>query len=147
MNSITKIRIAHAEDAETIASIEAASFGRGWDLSQIRDELAHPDAALFLAFADDEAAGYASARKSVDFAELFRIAVVPASRRSGAGSRLLDEIIAWVREMKLPALLLEVREDNVPAIRLYEKKGFRVTGRRKNYYDGTTAAVLMELSL
>ena len=29
---------------------------------------------------------------------------------------------------------LEVRESNAPAIGLYEKLGFQVVGRRKNYY-------------
>ena len=32
------------------------------------------------------------------------------------------------------ALMLEVRVSNDPAIALYEKLGFRLVGRRKNYY-------------
>ena len=147
MNSVIHIRSAAQDDAETVFGIESASFGHGWTMAQIRDELAHRDAELFLAVVNGCAVGYAAARKSPEFAELFRIAVVPGSRRSGAGSALLDAVIAWCREQNVPSLLLEVREDNAAALRLYEKKGFRVTGKRKRYYDGTTAAVLMELLL
>ena len=141
------IRPARPEDAETVRTIESAAFVHGWAAGQIREELDHPDAVIFLAFDGDRAAGFSSARKSLDFAELFRIAVIPEARHHHIGSALLDEVIAWTKQQGLPSLLLEVREDNAAAIGLYEKKGFRETGRRKNYYDGNTAAVLMELSL
>ena len=142
-----KIRHAGPEDAETVRAIESASFDHGWEIAQIREELEHPDAVILLAFDGERAAGFASARKGLDFAELFRIAVLPEARRAHIGSALLDAVISWTKQQHLQSLLLEVREDNAAAIVLYGEKGFRVTGKRKNYYDGNTAAVLMELSL
>ena len=147
MSGRIKIRHAGPEDAGTVREIESASFDHGWEIAQIREELEHPDAVILLAFDGERAAGFASARKGLDFAELFRIAVLPEARRAHIGSALLDEVIAWTKQQGLPSLLLEVREDNAAAIGLYGEKGFRVTGKRKNYYDGNTAAVLMELSL
>ena len=141
------IRIARPGDEETIRAVESASFEHGWDIAQIREELDHPDAVVFLAYDGRRVAGFASARKGLDYAELFRIAVVPGSRRCGTASVLLDAVISWVRQLGLSSLLLEVREDNEAAIGLYEKKSFHMTGKRKNYYDGNTAAVLMERSL
>jgi [ribosomal protein S18]-alanine N-acetyltransferase len=45
-----------------------------------------------------------------------------------------------------PAILLEVRESNLPARRLYEKHGFREVGRRRAYYrDPAEAAILYAL--
>jgi ribosomal-protein-alanine N-acetyltransferase len=41
---------------------------------------------------------------------------------------------------------LEVRESNTAAIRLYEKSGFRLTGRRIRYYQKPVEnAVIMDL--
>lgn len=43
-----------------------------------------------------------------------------------------------------PQIALEVREDNAPAIALYEKTGFIRAGRRRRYYpDGTDALVMI----
>ncbi len=45
-------------------------------------------------------------------------------------------------------ILLEVRESNLPARRLYEKHAFRDVGRRRMYYkDPAEDAILYELSL
>ena len=34
------------------------------------------------------------------------------------------------------SITLEVREDNIPAIKLYEKNGFIKKAKRKGYYNG-----------
>ena len=48
----------------------------------------------------------------------------------------------------MKALFLEVRESNLPAIRLYQSAGFATTGRRPNYYHHPAeAALLMNLKL
>ena len=48
----------------------------------------------------------------------------------------------------LSFLTLEVRAHNAPAIALYGKHGYRVAGRRKNYYEKPTEdALLMTLNL
>jgi [ribosomal protein S18]-alanine N-acetyltransferase len=40
--------------------------------------------------------------------------------------------------------LLEVKETNAAAVHLYQKLGFEVCGRRRNYYqDGTDAKLLI----
>ena len=43
-------------------------------------------------------------------------------------------------------LFLEVRVDNLPAINLYNKLGFREINRRKNYY-GDVDALVMERNI
>jgi ribosomal-protein-alanine N-acetyltransferase len=44
-------------------------------------------------------------------------------------------------------MLLEVRSDNVPAQRLYERAGFRIDGIRRAYYAPGVDAVLMSKRL
>ena len=58
---------------------------------------------------------------------------------SGAGSLMLDALIAWARAGDIRKLNLRVRSDNARAIRLYEKKGFKLEGtiRREMFLAGT----------
>jgi ribosomal-protein-alanine acetyltransferase len=68
--------------------------------------------------------------------ELENIAVTPEARRSGLGMQLLTALLTRARETNSRSVFLEVRESNTAARALYEKAGFRQTGRRKGYYSG-----------
>lgn len=43
------------------------------------------------------------------------------------------------------SITLEVNENNLPAIHLYEKFNFKRLGLRKKYYNNTDNAVIMTL--
>jgi ribosomal protein S18 acetylase RimI-like enzyme len=55
------------------------------------------------------------------------IAVVPSRRGKGLGSELLEALLEQAREDGFKALSLSVEPDN-PALKLYEKLGFRKVG-------------------
>lgn len=57
--------------------------------------------------------------------------VHPDYRGQGIGSRLLRSALELARETGLECVDLDVYASNVPAIRLYEKFGFEVEGRKK----------------
>jgi [ribosomal protein S18]-alanine N-acetyltransferase len=74
--------------------------------------------------------------------------VAPSARRIGVGKRLLERLLDGARETHSTSVFLEVRESNVAARTLYEKLGFRETGRRKSYYASPLEdAVLYSLAL
>ncbi len=52
----------------------------------------------------------------------------------GIGSKLMEELIAYAKESGIEILNLEVRSDNVNAIHLYEKYGFRHIGTSPAYF-------------
>jgi ribosomal-protein-alanine N-acetyltransferase len=59
---------------------------------------------------------------------------------------LLQELIQRAESEPAAAILLEVRESNLPARQLYEKHGFREVGRRRTYYkDPPEDAILYAL--
>ena len=69
-------------------------------------------------------------------------------RQAGVGSALVRHLAAEAAASGAVSLLLEVRESNTPARRLYEKIGFRVQGRRKDYYRAPLEdALVIRLSL
>lgn len=77
---------------------------------------------------------------------LVSIAVRAPYRRRGIGSKLLEETIRVMREVyRTDSIYLEVRVSNEPAIRLYEKFGFRKARIVKGYYaDGEDAYIMVK---
>jgi ribosomal-protein-alanine N-acetyltransferase len=66
--------------------------------------------------------------------EILTLAILPQHRRKGIASSLIDEMCAWALEQKKKAIFLEVAQDNLVAKKLYQKKGFKPTGKRPAYY-------------
>jgi GNAT superfamily N-acetyltransferase len=54
--------------------------------------------------------------------------VAPAARGKGAGEALVSAVADWAREEGFERLLLDVANDNAPAIALYARTGFLPTG-------------------
>ena len=116
------------------AELERQCFSDPWTEAQLAGELDNELLSLSAAVGEDGTVlGYAEVRVILDEGTLERIAVAPQFRRHGAAEALLRRFLDDGRE-KLAFLTLEVRAGNVPAIGLYEKLGFEVVGRRRNYY-------------
>lgn len=75
--------------------------------------------------------------------ELIQIEVVEAKRKQGYGAKLIEFMLERAKAENCQNITLEVREDNMPAIKLYEKYGFQKVAMRKNYYHGKDG-ILME---
>ena len=81
-------------------------------------------------------------------ADLLTIATIPAVRGRGIASLMLTELVATAREVSCPDVLLEVRQSNEAAQRLYTRHGFVPIGRRRRYYQAPPEdAVVMRLNL
>ena len=81
----------------------------------------------------DEIIAYAAVSFVLDECNINRIAVVPEFRGRGLGTYLLG-CIEDLLPPEVSIFNLEVRESNVHAIEMYEKFGYTVLGRRKNFY-------------
>lgn len=60
--------------------------------------------------------------------QILSIAVDATHRNMGIGTALLSEAVTYLRQRRARQLKLEVRPWNRPALRLYEKLGFRTIG-------------------
>lgn len=49
---------------------------------------------------------------------------------TGVGSKLMTELLKWAKLAQLKKLSLEVVEENIRAIKLYEKYGFKIEGNK-----------------
>lgn len=66
---------------------------------------------------------------------IWAVAVRKESRHAGIGKALIDEAVEVENRLRVSkGIGLSVNVDNVPAIRLYLKEGFRVTKVLRDYY-------------
>jgi len=72
-----------------------------------------------------------------DELQLLDMASHPRHRRQGHGRALLSELLHYARDQRKRLFLLEVRQSNEAAIRLYRSVGFATTGVRRGYYSDT----------
>jgi ribosomal protein S18 acetylase RimI-like enzyme len=74
---------------------------------------------------DGKAAGMVSATSpNGDAVELISMWVAPKARGRGVGAALIHAVVDWARHQHVAQVVLDVREGNEPAIRLYEREGF-----------------------
>jgi ribosomal-protein-alanine N-acetyltransferase len=93
-------------------------------------------------------AGYIVARLGADELHINNVAVRENYRKHGLGRDLLERILTEGRGLGVASAFLELRAGNAAALALYEKCGFRVTARRKNYYsDPVEDALVMVMQL
>ena len=130
-------------DAERCAELETILFPGDdpWSARAFRDEISR-GLPYFAAREDGQLVGYAglgfTAGPPQAEAEVHTIGVDPAHQGRGIGRALLDALLATADEVHA-TVFLEVRTDNEPARRLYEKTGFAVVGLRKRYYRPSMA--------
>lgn len=79
-------------------------------------------------------AGFLAARIGAGDLHINNVAVRDAFRQMGIGASLLERALEEGRRRGALRALLEVRASNLAAQMLYLRQGFKITGRRKNYY-------------
>lgn len=108
----------------------AAGYG-----SFLGTQLDDPDVAVLVAERGGEVIGYAYAGvEERDYMALrdragmlHDIIVDPSARRAGAGRRLLDAALAFLKSRGMPRVVLSTAAHNEPAQKLFAAAGFRPT--------------------
>lgn len=118
---------------DEIEAIEKRCFSVPWSYQNLLAQATGKNK-LFLCATDDSGTlGYVGLSMVLDEGYISNVAVAPEARRRGIADALLYELARRTRQT-LSFLTLEVRVSNAPAVALYEKHGFAVVGRRRNYY-------------
>lgn len=128
---------------ETVA-LEQEIFSDPWSEAMLCSGFAAPSQLYFCAREQNGMLiGYGAVMTVLDEGELLRIGVSPRFRGQGVADLLMKRIFQTADEKKLALMMLEVRQGNTPAIRLYEKYGFVQEGIRKRYYQNPAEDALI----
>jgi [ribosomal protein S18]-alanine N-acetyltransferase len=141
------LRSATLDDLPAMIAIEQQSpTAAHWTAGQYERRL--EDGYIWVAEHESKLCGFMCAKVLSGEWEIENIVVAPEFQRRGAATQLMDALIREAQSKVGTRILLEVRESNLPARRLYENHGFAPIGRRKGYYQHPVEdAVLYELQL
>lgn len=139
------IRSATLKDVPDILAIEQrAPCAAHWTPEQYRTLVS--SGFVLVAEQAGKPCGFVCAKVVVGEWEIENVVVAAESLRRGVANELMRALIQRAQSAGASAILLEVRESNLPARSLYEKHGFREVGRRRAYYrDPVEDAVLYAL--
>ena len=135
------IRKFEARDLPGILRMERESFERdAWSRATFLEYAAAVPEFFLVAtvpgrFGRENIAGYSIASLTRHGAEIDSLAVRPRYRQEGVAAALLNAIFRKLRRRGAQAVLLMVRRENEPAIRLYRKLGFERTATVPDYYE------------
>ncbi len=118
-----------------IAEIEKVCFSRPWSQKSIENELENESAYFYVAIENGNVAGYCGTHIVLDECYIANIAVLPKYRGNGLGKLLTEHLINTAKKNDCAFITLEVRPSNTVAVKMYEKLGFKVLGKRKNFYS------------
>ena len=142
------IRPMTAGDIVAVAVVEA-EFSSPWTAQQISAEYKRDSACTLVAESTpQEIAGWCCGFCLAPDAELFKISVSSVWQQQGIATTLLRELCVFFVNTGGKRVFLEVRSQNVAALRLYVKSGWEQQGIRKNYYKNPVDdAILLVRSL
>ncbi|HEX2048808.1 MAG TPA: GNAT family N-acetyltransferase [Acidimicrobiales bacterium] len=103
-------------------------------LGEVHDVLALPG---FVADVGGQLVGMATYAVEGERAELAVLAVSDTHRRGGIGSALIEAVAAAATEAGVSDLWLVTTNDNLDALRLYQRRGFRLSQLRPGAVDAS----------
>lgn len=133
------------QDLKQIEQILTTDFDAFWTPSIFEKELNNPNSSYFVAKQKNQIVGFGGIWKAVDDIHITNLVTKKNMRNLGIAKQILDKLIQTAKQTKLASLTLEVNENNLPAIDLYEKFGFQKLGIRKKYYNNQDNAIIMTL--
>lgn len=142
-----KISKMNIDDLNKISPVLLTEFDDFWNYNIFKSELENENSKYIVAKNNDEIVGFAGIWISIDEAHITNIVTKKDLRKNGIGSTLLEELINLSKTLNLVSITLEVNENNLDAIKLYEKFGFEKLGIRKKYYNNTDNALIMTKKL
>lgn len=133
-------------DIDRVYEIESEAYGKHhWSKDAFYSEILNDVAKYYTAsIQDGKIVGYIGTWHIVDEAHITTIATAKDYMRKKVAESLIVKSLQDCYNEFIKYITLEVRVSNIPAIKLYEKYGFKSLGTRKGYYqDNNEDALIM----
>ena len=131
------------ETARSLEKIEKLIFGTAWNSKIIQEKIKNKKFKYWIYEVENSIKGYLGIQFLEEEIEILGIGVNQGSRRKNIATELMDELIEYFEKSEYKKIILEVRESNTVAQRLYKKYGFKKISKRKKYYVDEDAEVYL----
>ena len=153
-----RIRFATSKDIAEVISINFKTLPEHYSNSFFMELLLDSPETFVVAENNNKIIGYIMCRIEYGFSILKKMslarkghvvsfAVLEEYRGKGIGKKLVVQSIEGMKIKKCNESYLEVRTDNIPAIKLYENLGFNKIATLNTYYKDGRSAFLMSSKL
>lgn len=149
IKSTVEIREMCLEDVQHVILIEREIFLFPWSIGNFSDSVRAGYICRVIA-KENIIAGYGILMMSPEEAHILTLGVAVDWQKQGLGKMMIEYFSDYARLNNAQSLLLDVRESNENAIKLYKKIGFEHIAIRKDYYPamyGRENALVMKLAL
>ena len=124
-----------------VVELDRLCFGGLWSLDGYRREIQSSNSTLLAitlpTSRGEKVIGLGSFWAILEEAHITILAVHPNFQGQGLGKLLLFSLLQDAVKRQLERATLEVSENNLVALSLYQKFGFKIAGKRKGYYQKT----------
>ena len=147
MENLNSIEISKMtlDDAQEIKDELEINFDNFWTYGILKSEIDNINSRYIVAKQSNEIVGFAGILIIDSTCEIMNIITKINKRGLGIATKMLKNLIAIAKKENCLPINLEVNENNIPAIKLYEKFNFQKVGLRKKYYNNIDNAILMTL--
>ncbi|WP_198246658.1 ribosomal protein S18-alanine N-acetyltransferase [methane-oxidizing endosymbiont of Gigantopelta aegis] len=147
---LMRIRYMGPDDLDAVLEIEGKNYNYPWTEAIFKDCLnASNYTCWVIEDQNQKVIGYCIISIAAAEAHIMNVCVDPDAQGLGAGRKMLEHMIKYVRG-KAQTIFLEVRPSNRKAVHLYQSLGFNEIGIRKDYYPaahGREDAVMFALEI
>ena len=148
--SYKKIGVEDLEFIENLQEEHTNEINNIWTRRELNDHINKKTSFSRISKHGKKIVGFSISLYSENFMDVFLIFVAPKFRRRGIAQNFLKDIKKFCKLHLINKIILEVNEDNQAANILYQKFGFKIVGKRKDYYfmnKKKSDAIVMELNL
>ncbi len=129
------------KELEQVLELDYLCFGGLWSKDGYIREINSPNSCLLIITINinctEKVIGLACFWAILDEAHITILAIHPDFQNQGYGKYLLEKLLREINKRKLKTATLEVSENNIKALKLYQRFDFKEAGRRKKYYQKT----------
>ena len=123
------------EDLNQMLTIEKENFEHYWSYKTLYFEVIENQRSHYFGYyKDKELLAYIGIVDLVDNIDIVNIAVKGEFKRRGLAIALFQHVFTFARKNNFDKITLEVNTNNLAAINLYKKIGFKKLKKIKNYY-------------
>ena len=140
------IRLLNFTDIDRVVELENNEIGSSLGSEMLKSYVDNHMCIAYVYEMDDMVIGYISCNFDGDVLEVCNICIDNKYQNQGLGTKLLDYALNEAKTKGAISSVIDVKHNNLRAIHVYEKLGYKRIHVRKGYYKtGEDAIVLQKL--
>jgi ribosomal-protein-alanine N-acetyltransferase len=141
------IRQMRFDDIDKVYNLETELFPNPWPRSFFEHDLVLRNTIALIVEYRNKVIGYSLASCNDGKFHITNIAVNRGCQREGIGTELMNRLENFALDQGCTYAYLEVRTDNIAAIKMYKALGYTISRRHKLYYINGDDAYVMDKEL